>query len=78
MFLGILPLPSDFMVMTDSDLEVMCLDCEEQWRPLNEPVHCICEEPADDAWLLFIKDNKGKWIKTTLDAIDSRHFKERI
>lgn len=57
-------------------LEVMCLDCEEQWDPDAEPVHCICDDPADDAWMLFIKDDNGKWVKATMEAIDARHYKE--
>lgn len=57
-------------------LEVMCLDCEEQWDPDSEPVHCICDDPADDAWMLFIKDDNGKWVKATMEAIDARHYKE--
>ena len=58
------------------DLEVICLDCEEQWNPDEEPPHCICEEPADDAWMLFIRDDNGTWVKSMLNAIDARHFKE--
>lgn len=57
-------------------LEVMCIDCEEQWNPGLEPIHCICDDPANDAWLLFIKDSKGKWVKITQKIIDSRHYKE--
>lgn len=57
-------------------LEVMCIDCEEQWNPDMEPPHCICDDPVDDAWLLFIRDDQGKWIKSTQKIIDSRHYKE--
>lgn len=57
-------------------LEVMCLDCEEQWDPDYEPVHCICDDPAYDAWLLFIKDDEGKWVQSTQKVIDSRYYKE--
>ncbi len=58
------------------DLEVICLDCEEQWNPDMEPPHCICEDPADDAWLLYIKDENGTWVRLMLDSIDARHYKE--
>jgi hypothetical protein len=58
------------------DLEVMCLDCEEQWNPDAEPPHCICDDPLDDAWMLFIKDEQGTWVRSTLDAIELRHFSE--
>jgi hypothetical protein len=56
------------------DLEVMCLDCEEQWDPDFDPPHCICDDPAEDAWLLFIRDAGGKWVKSTMNAIEARHF----
>jgi glycine cleavage system H lipoate-binding protein len=58
-----------------NELEVMCLDCEEQWDPIYEVPHCICDDPADDAWMLYIKDRNGSWVRVTLEAIDARHFK---
>lgn len=54
-------------------LEVMCLDCEEQWDPDYEPSHCICDDTAEDAWLVFIKDTNGKWVKYTQKSIDDRY-----
>lgn len=54
-------------------LEVMCLDCEEQWNPDSEPVHCICDDPKEDAWILFIRDSNGKWVKSLALEIDQRH-----
>lgn len=59
-----------------NQLEVMCLDCEEQWDPIQEAPHCICDDPADDAWMLYIRDKEGKWVRVTLEAIDARHSKE--
>ena len=56
-------------------LEVICLDCEEQWDPVNEVPHCICDDPEDDAWLLYIKDAQGTWVRLMLDSIDARHYK---
>lgn len=38
--------------------QVICIDCEEQWDPLNEPNHCICDYPQVDAWVLYIG---GEW-----------------
>lgn len=57
------------------ELEVMCIDCEEQWNPDYQPPHCICDDPADDAWLLFIRDANGKWVKSTQKVIDERYRK---
>lgn len=57
-------------------LEIMCLDCEEQWDPDYQPSHCICDDPADDAWLLFIRDPQGKWVKSTQETINDRYYKE--
>lgn len=56
-----------------SEYEIMCLDCEEQWSPYNESIHCICENPAKDAWIVFIRDPGGKWVRTLADAIDMRY-----
>lgn len=53
--------------------EVMCLDCEAQWDPNYQPHHCLCDDPADDAWMLFIRDAKGKWVRALAEAIDNRH-----
>lgn len=63
--------------VTMGDLEVICMDCEEQWSPDTEPPHCICDDPADDAWLLYVKDKEGTWVRLMLDSIDARHYKEK-
>lgn len=55
------------------EFEVVCLDCEEQWDPNYDPSSCICDDPADDAWMLFVRDDKGKWVKAMLDALEERH-----
>lgn len=34
--------------------EVICIDCEEGWDIDREPVYCTCDDPADDAWILYI------------------------
>jgi hypothetical protein len=62
-------------VMNGSDiLNVLCLDCEEQWEIDFEPTACICEDPAEDAWILFIRDSRGKWVKSLMTAIEDRHL----
>lgn len=55
------------------DLEIICVDCEEQWLPNQEPVHCICDDPAPDAWLVFIRDSNGKWVRYMLKEMELRH-----
>lgn len=57
----------------EGDLQVMCIDCEERWMLDYDPTQCICDDPADDAWLLFVEDKKGKWILATEKVIDDRH-----
>lgn len=55
-------------------LEAMCLDCERMWNPdTHQPPHCICDDPVDDAWTLFIRDNGGKWVKALAEAVDNRY-----
>lgn len=57
----------------DNNLIVICLDCEEQWDPDYEPSHCVCDDPADDAWALYVKDDTGTWFKEMLRALEERH-----
>lgn len=51
----------------------MCLDCEEQWNPDTQPSHCICDDPDNDAWILFIRDSNGKWVRALAEAVDTRY-----
>lgn len=59
-----------------SYLEVMCIDCEEQWNPVYEVPHCICEEPEDFSWILYARDKQGTWVKVMMDAMDEKYYKE--
>lgn len=38
--------------------QVICIDCEEQWDPLNEDNRCLCNDPHEDAWILYVD---GEW-----------------
>lgn len=57
----------------DNNLLVVCLDCEEQWDPDYEPSHCICDDPGDDAWALFVKDDEGTWVRELLRTLKERY-----
>lgn len=59
--------------MEEDYLLVICVDCEEQWALDYEPDQCICDDPADDAWILFMKDAKGHWVRSMMKELKIRH-----
>lgn len=39
---------------------ITCIDCEEYWDPDMQPSHCLCDDPGDDAWILFTEEEWNK------------------
>lgn len=38
--------------------QVICIDCEAQWNPNGSFSTCLCDDPRDDAWILY---EDGEW-----------------
>lgn len=35
-------------------LEIVCISCGENWDLDHEPTRCVCNDPVDGSWLLYV------------------------